>query len=171
MKDLKDWARALYPMHTYLITSKSTEETNIITVDWLTVISRKPGIVGVSIAPTRYSHRLIKESREFIVNVPSTTLLEEVYKCGVLSGRDCNKFESLGLERAPSRKLKTEIVKNCVAFLECRVIDSRAYGDHTLFVGEVVTSYATASFTRSYKPIFHIKGSMFSTTADTLTTL
>ena len=171
MVELKDWVRALYPMHTFLITSTGDRGTNIITVDWVTVISRKPAILCVSVSPLRYSYKLIKESGEFIVNVPSIELLEKVYKCGVLSGRDCDKFETLGLEKAPSKMLKTEIVKDCIAFLECKVIDSNNYGDHTLFVAEVVASYVTQDFIDSYNPLFHIKGSIFSTIADKQTKL
>ena len=171
MVELKDWVRALYPMHTFLITSTGEKGTNIITVDWVTVISRKPAILCVSISPLRYSHKLIKESGEFIVNVPSIELLETVYKCGVLSGKDCDKFETLGLEKAPSKMLRTKIVKDCVAFLECKVIDLNDYGDHTLFVAEVVANYVTQDFIDSYKPVFHIKGSTFSTTAEEQTKL
>jgi flavin reductase (DIM6/NTAB) family NADH-FMN oxidoreductase RutF len=91
MVELKDWVRALYPMHTFLITSIGEKGTNVFTVDWITVISRRPAILCVSVSPLRYSHKLIKESDEFIVNVPPAELLEKAYKCGVLSGRNCDK--------------------------------------------------------------------------------
>ena len=171
MVELKDWVRALYPMHTFLITSIGEKGTNVFTVDWVTVISRKPAIVCVSVSPLRYSHKLIKESGEFIVNVPSMEFLEKVNKCGILSGRDYDKFETLGLEKAPSKMLKTEIVKDCFAFLECKVIDARDYGDHTLFVGAVLASYSKKEFSDSYKPIFHIRGSIYSTMAEEQTKL
>lgn len=171
MVELRDWVRVLYPMHTFLITSTGEKGTNVFTVDWITVISRQPAILCVSVSPLRYSHKLIKKSSEFIVNVPSMELLEKVNKCGVLSGRDYDKFETLGLEKAPSKMLKTEIVKDCVAFLECKVIDARDYGDHTLFVGAVLASYAKKEFSDSYKPIFHIRGSIYSTKSEEQTKL
>jgi flavin reductase (DIM6/NTAB) family NADH-FMN oxidoreductase RutF len=164
--DIEDSIRCIYPMRTYLLTALDKNgKTNIITVDWLTVLSRKPSLIGVSISPKRYSHKLIMSSKEFIINVPDISMANETLACGKLSGETFDKFKKLRLKKSPSRTLKTLIIKDCVAFVECKVKDFKKYGDHTLFVGSIQASYAKEGFLKEFKPILHMKGSIFTTTS------
>ncbi|MEM4586959.1 MAG: flavin reductase, partial [Desulfurococcaceae archaeon] len=68
--------RLLYPLRTYLITSGDYgSEYNVMTADWVIPLSAKPFILGVSIAPRRYTHTLISKYGEFVVSVPSIKIL------------------------------------------------------------------------------------------------
>lgn len=113
---------------------------NIITCS--AVFPVQPGYVGVAVGFTRYSHDLIKDSGEFVVNIPSKELEEEMYFCGSRSGRDHNKFEECNLTAKPSQKLKTPIIAECVAWIECKNFSEGLTHDHTIFIGEVVSAYA-----------------------------
>jgi flavin reductase (DIM6/NTAB) family NADH-FMN oxidoreductase RutF len=113
---------------------------NIITLGMYMPISSNPPLVCIGVAPQRYSHRLIKESGEFVVNTPSIILEKKVDFCGSQSGRDIDKFAATGLTPIPSLKVKPPRIKECFGHLECRVMESHECGDHTLFVGEVVAS-------------------------------
>jgi flavin reductase (DIM6/NTAB) family NADH-FMN oxidoreductase RutF len=111
---------------------------NIITLGMYMPISSRPPMVCIGVAPQRYSHRLIEETGEFVVNVPSIDLEEQMHYCGVKSGRDVDKFKETGLTPVPAKKVKSPLIEECFGHLECRVVQSHVCGDHTLFVGEVV---------------------------------
>lgn len=139
----------LYPLRSYLIVS-GKEETNVMTADWVTVLSYKPFIVGVAVARKRYTHKLINRDREFVISVPTLEMLNDVWIAGTKSGPD--KLRDMNITFIDSKKIKTKSIKEAVANLECKVIDGREYGDHTFFVGEVINySYNKEAF-RDGKP-------------------
>ena len=107
---------------------------------WTTPISFQPPIFGISIGPTRFTHTLIKEEGEFGVNLPTMEIVEKVLYCGRNSGRYVNKFEETGLTPISANIIKTNLIKECVANFECKVMDVQKYGDHSLFVGRVVAA-------------------------------
>ena len=113
---------------------------NVITCS--AVFPVQPSYIGVAVGFTRYSHNLIKQSGEFVVNIPPKELEDAMYFCGSRSGRDYNKFEERHLTPKPSRKLKTPIIRECIAWMECKNISQGQTPDHTIFIGEVVAAYA-----------------------------
>jgi len=117
---------------------------NIITLGMYMTISFDPPLVCIGISPKRYSHRLIEETGEFVVNVPSIGLEEAMHFCGTKSGRDCDKFKETGLTATPASKVKPPLIEECYGHLECKVVQSYVCGDHTLFVGEVLRASADA---------------------------
>jgi flavin reductase (DIM6/NTAB) family NADH-FMN oxidoreductase RutF len=162
--------RLLHPMHTVLVSCiGKTGKPNIITLAWAMPTSINPPLVAVSIAPKRYSHALIEETKEFVVNIPTMDILNETLFCGRTSGRDHNKFKETGLTPFPSRKVKPPIIKECVAHLECKLHSRLTTGDHTIFVGEIIEAYADKeAFTDGYnlekaRMIFHLGGNNFAT--------
>ena len=115
---------------------------NIITLGMYMPISTNPPMVCIGVAPQRYSHRLIEETEEFVINTPSITLEEQMHYCGVKSGRDVDKFAETGLTPIPALKVKPPRIEECFGHIECRVVQSHVCGDHTLFVGDVVATSA-----------------------------
>jgi len=97
-------------------------------------------LVCIGVSPKRYSHNLIAESGEFVVNVPSIDIEKEMHFCGTKSGRDLDKFKETGLTPVPAKKVKSPLIAECFGHLECKVVQSHTCGDHTLFVGEVLDS-------------------------------
>jgi len=129
------------PSSVVLVTCVDKEgNPNIITLGMFMNVSISPLMVCIGVAPERYSHDLIKEQGEFAVNVPTTDIIDEMHRCGVTSGRDCDKFESTGLTPIPAQKIRSPLIKECYGHLECRVVQAHTCGDHTLFVGEVVAA-------------------------------
>ena len=130
------------PSSVVLVTCISADgKPNIITLGMYMPISSNPPLLTIGVSPRRHSHRLIKEMREFVVNVPPNDLVKQVVLCGSVSGRDHNKFEEAGLTPIPASKVKSPLIKECVSNLECKVVASYECGDHTLFVGEVVAAH------------------------------
>jgi len=138
-EELKMYYTYAAPMPTILVTAQDPKSRpNIITVGWHSPISINPPLYGISLGPKRYSHDLIVKSGEFVVNFPSFGLLEKVHHCGSVSGRTADKFRQTGLTPLPSDKVQTPGIAECYLNIECRLADSRALGDHTWFVGEVL---------------------------------
>jgi len=168
--DLQRACMLLHPMHTVLVTCRGrTGKPNIITLAWAMPTSIDPPLVAISISPKRLSHKLITESKEFIVNIPTMNLLEATLFCGRRSGREHDKFKEAGFTRVRARKLKAPIIKECVAHLECRLHSQHTTGDHTIFVGQIAQAYANNdAFKDGYdlkkaKMIFHLGGNRFAT--------
>ncbi|MEM3824201.1 MAG: flavin reductase family protein, partial [Candidatus Bathyarchaeia archaeon] len=142
---------------------------NIITLAWAMPTSINPPLVAISIAPRRYSHALIEETEEFVINIPTMEILRETLFCGRRSGRNLDKFKETGLTPAPARKVKPPIIKECIAHLECKLHSQFTTGDHTIFVGEIVEAYAEKEvFKELYnlekaRMIFHLGGDEFAT--------
>lgn len=113
---------------------------NVMTLAWTMVVNSEPSLVAIGMGTGAYSNSLIKKSREFVINIPGEKLLKALISCGSASGRREDKFKKAGLTPAPSCKVKTPQVKECIGHMECRVIDSHQYGDVTVFIGRVVSA-------------------------------
>jgi flavin reductase (DIM6/NTAB) family NADH-FMN oxidoreductase RutF len=115
---------------------------NIISIALATPVSLDPPIIAICIKPARYSYELLKETGEFVVNIPSTSLAKHITFCGTVSGENADKFRETGLTAAPAKKVRTPIIKECIGHLECQVIQEIPVGDHSMFLGRVVAAYA-----------------------------
>jgi flavin reductase (DIM6/NTAB) family NADH-FMN oxidoreductase RutF len=162
--------RLLHPMHTILVSCVGkTGKPNVLPLAWAMPTSRDPALVAVSVAPSRYSHGLIEETKEFVVNLPTLDIIEETLACGRTTGKTTDKFAETGLTPLPARKVKAPIIKECIAHLECKLHSQFKTGDHTIFVGEVVTAYANKGvFTDKYnideaRMLYHLGGNVFAT--------
>lgn len=169
----------LHPCLTVLATSMDDKKNpNIITLAWAMPTSFDPLSVIISVGRARYSHDLIQESGEFVINVPSQELLDEVEFCGSKSGSEIDKFEETGLTPERSEEVEVPRIRECVAHLECEVVDHLRTGDHTIFVGKIVAAsvdqevfdegMGTFDLDR-FRPIFHVGGSRFVTSGEKLT--
>jgi len=135
--------RPIYPSPAALITSTSADgKANIITLGEVYNLSvSKPVIVGISIAKARYSHTLISESLEYVVNLPTTRIFEKVDRCGTMSGRDVDKFAEVGLTPVPALEVSPPLIAECPVNLECKVIGIQEIGDHDMFTGQVIAEH------------------------------
>jgi flavin reductase (DIM6/NTAB) family NADH-FMN oxidoreductase RutF len=139
--------RPIYPTPVAMITSVAPHgKPNIITLGEVYNLSlSSPTIVGISIRKATYSHGLISQSGEYVVNMPTTRILEEVDRCGTLSGRRVDKFGEFGLTPVPARIVKPPLIEECPINIECKVIGMEEIGDHDMFKGEVVAAHADDS--------------------------
>ena len=129
------------PGSVVLVTCKSHNgKSNIITIGMYMSISRNPPLIAIGISPKRYSHKIIKETKEFVINVPSKNLIKETIFCGQVSGKNHDKFVSTKLKIIPGDIVKPPLIADCFSHLECKVVANYVCGDHTLFVGEVVVA-------------------------------
>ena len=137
----------LFPSPVVLVTCVDLNgKPNIITLGWTMKTSHIPPMVAISIAPSRYSHYLIEQTGEFVLAIPTMDIIEKVHKCGRVSGREIDKFKEFNLTPIPASRVKPPLIKECVANLECVVVNKLKTGDHTIFVGEVVEAHVNDEF-------------------------
>ncbi|MFC2027819.1 flavin reductase family protein [Chloroflexota bacterium] len=139
-----------YPKLTAIVTSHAQGRDDAMAVAWLSSVSQKPPLIGISIAPKRYTYELIMESKEFGINFVSLEKAELIAGTGGCPGRDVDKFERFKIEKEVSLKTSVPILKDAYAAYECTLFSSYTIGDHEWFVGEVVaTHYEEEAFTPS----------------------
>jgi len=137
MKVIKPGSTALYPVPTVLV-SCGVEKPNIITLAWVGTLCSDPPVVGIGVRPERFSHGLIVEAGEFVVNLPRADQVGIADYCGQVSGRQVDKWQACGLTPAPASKVRTPLIAECAVALECKVLQRLTLGTHDLFVGQVL---------------------------------
>lgn len=139
MKVIKSPWSALYPCPVVLVTSVgSNGKANIITLAWAGIICSDPPILSLGIRPHRHSYKLIEETGEFVVNIPTTKILKQVDFCGVVSGKEADKFSETGLTPKPAQKVKPPLIQECPVNIECVLKQKIPLGVHHLFLGEII---------------------------------
>ncbi len=139
MKVEKNPYSALFPCPVVLVTSVGSDgKPNIVTLAWAGTVCSDPPMIGLGINPKRYSYGLIEESSEFVVNIPTVSILRAVDFCGEVSGRDVDKFAETGLTPEPAGKVKPPLIRECPVNIECVVRNRIPLGSHHLFLGEIV---------------------------------
>ena len=128
-----------YPIPAALITCGTMEDSNIMTVAWTGIVNTKPPMVYVSIRPERYSYNMIKENMEFAINLTNEKLAVATDWCGVKSGRKFDKFKEMNLTKEKANFVKCPIIKESPVSLECKVVDIKELGSHTMFLAEVIS--------------------------------
>lgn len=127
----------LAPVPPVLVSCGGMEKPNLITIAWAGTVCSDPVRVSISVRPSRYSHGLIRQSGEFVVNLPTEPLLRAVDWCGVKSGRDVDKFAAMGLTALPASAVSAPLLAESPLNLECRVFDVVPLGSHDLFLADV----------------------------------
>jgi flavin reductase (DIM6/NTAB) family NADH-FMN oxidoreductase RutF len=132
----------LYPMPAVLIAAAHGDERGLFTAAWIGMVSGTPPTIGVAIRSTRNTLRLIEASGEFTVNVPRVGMEAAVDFCGIVSGRETDKFAAAGLTAEPASIVSAPLVAECPFNVECRVVEIHPMGEYRLVMGEVVETHA-----------------------------
>ena len=136
--DVRQAHRLLSPGPVTLLTSQYRGQPNLMTVAWAAPISLDPPLVAVAIHPSRLTHEFVAKSEMFALNVPHLEIITATHQCGMISGRDGDKFVAAGLTPTPATAIDPPLVAECLGHLECGVVERITLGDHDLFVGQVL---------------------------------
>lgn len=129
----------LYPVPVVMVSCGREGETpNIITIAWAGTICSDPAMVSISVRRERYSHSIIKDTGEFVINLVNKRLIRSTDYCGVKSGKDVDKFKETRLTPQISQHVKAPGVKESPVNIECRVVDVKELGSHDMFIAQVV---------------------------------
>lgn len=137
----------LYPLPAVLVSVADKEgNTNLLTIAWAGTICSDPAMVSISVRKSRYSHHMIEETGEFVINLTTEDIVFATDFCGVRSGRDMNKWEACGLTPEPAQMVKAPLVKESPVNIECVVKQTMELGTHDMFIAEVVAVHADSQY-------------------------
>jgi len=128
----------IYPLPAVMVSCGDMNHSNIITVAWTGTICTNPSMTYISIRPERYSYSIIQSSREFVINLTTKELVYATDWSGVKSGKDFDKFQTLGLTKEKASIVKAPLIKESPVNIECKVKEIKELGSHHMFISEVV---------------------------------
>ena len=130
----------LYPVPAVMVSmAREGEKPNIITVAWAGTVNSDPVMLSISVRKERYSHAILSETGEFVVNLVNEPLVKACDYCGVRSGRDVDKFSQMKLTPAAVEGVAAPAVAESPVNLACRVKQVIPLGSHDMFLAEVVS--------------------------------
>lgn len=129
----------LNPVPVVMVSSGSKDDkANIMTVAWAGTVNSEPPMVSVSIRKSRYSHKLISETGEFVINLVSKSLCKACDYCGVRGGENEDKFKTCGLTPVKAAGLEyAYAIKEAPVSISCVVKSVTELGSHDMFIGEI----------------------------------
>lgn len=146
----------LYPVPAVMVScARKGEKPNIITVAWAGTVCSSPAMLSIAVRKERYSHAIISETKEFVVNLVTKKLTFATDYCGVKSGRDVDKFKEMHLTPQESQNVSAPGIAESPVNIECRVVDVKPLGSHDLFIAEVVGVTVDDGYMDS-KNVFHL---------------
>jgi flavin reductase (DIM6/NTAB) family NADH-FMN oxidoreductase RutF len=133
--------KIMFPCPVTLVVTGSIEQANIVTVAWVSLLSSAPPTIGISVGTKGFSGEEIKKNGNFSVNIVSADYMDEADYCGIVSGKDYDKFENTGFTKMPSKKILSPIIKECPLNLECKLIDANIVGSTNHFIAKIVETH------------------------------
>lgn len=160
------------PKVAVIVTASARGRDAAMTAAWHSSISFKPPLYGIAIAPKRFTYQLISESREFGINFIPSEKASLAAAIGGTSGQQTDKFERFNIKKEKPLKTTVPILKDAYAAYECKLVDSKAYGDHIWIVGEIVAvHFVEEAFTPAevldldkIKPLLYLGSDFYAST-------
>ena len=137
--------RYLEPGPIVLVSSRWRDATNIMTMGWHTVMEFTPSLVGCVISSGNHSFRMIRDSGECVINLPTTRLTDAVVGIGNSSGAEIDKFREFGLTADDAEEVAAPLIRECHASFECRLHHDALVDRYNFFIFEVVKAHVAAS--------------------------
>lgn len=125
-----------------LVTTNDGQKNNVMTISWTMVMDFTP-VFAITTGPWNHSYKALRKYRECVIAIPTVDLLDQVVGVGTCSGADTEKFEKFGLTPVKGKQVKAPLVKECVANIECKVVE--IIGRHNIIVLKGVAAYYDSS--------------------------
>ena len=128
----------LGPVPPALVSCGTMEKPNALTIGWTGILNTIPPKTYISVRPERYSYNLIKDSGEFVINLPTEKIVKAVDYCGCRTGAKEDKLAKCGLTVTKGVKIDAPMVDQSPVNLECKVTDIVHLGSHDMFIADIV---------------------------------
>jgi flavin reductase (DIM6/NTAB) family NADH-FMN oxidoreductase RutF len=138
-----------------LLTTCHKEKINVMTMSWLMMMEFTPQI-GCIVSSENYSFDALRKTKECVISIPTADIINTVVDIGNCSGKDVDKFEKFGLTPLPEKNVKSTLISQCLANIECRLIDSSLINKYNLFIWEGVAAWIDQK--RKERRTIHAKG-------------
>lgn len=141
------------PLPTSLVTCVDKNgKPNIIAISLLSKCYGAPlqktdapfGVYHIMVHPHRHSHKMIEETGEFVINIPTVDIVKSCWVCGFRSGRIADKFKEANLTPVPAKFVKPPLIKECPINIECKVVETLKpkHSAYTYFFGKALAIHA-----------------------------
>jgi len=165
----KNFYKILAPRPAVLISTIDREgRANAAPFSFVMPVSTSPPLVAAAFAPGRHTLLNIRETKEFVVNIPPRKLLDRLWKCSKSFPRGTSEITESGLKERKSNIVKPVKIEGCIGWFECRLWDEKDVGDHVLVIGEVLGAEVEEGLMKDgnldvekAKPLMHIGGRDF----------
>lgn len=156
-KELWRPGNMLYPLPVVMVSVKGKDgKLNIFTVAWAGTVCSDPAMVSISVRPQRFSHQMLLDTKEFVINLTTKELAFATDYCGVRSGREVDKFKELNLTPIFGTVVGAPMIEESPVNIECRVKKVISLGTHDMFLAEVVAVHADDQYLDENKK-FHLE--------------
>jgi len=135
------------------VTTSDGKKPNIMTISWTMVLDFTP-VFAITTGPWNYSYAALRKFKECVIAIPTVDLIDQVVGVGTCSGADTDKFAKFGLTPMKSQHVRPPLIKECLANIECRVIDN--IRRHDIMILEGLAAYLDRS--RKEKRTLHAIG-------------
>lgn len=157
---LKEWPlekafQWIEPGPVVLVTTAHRGRLNVMTLSWHLVMDFTPRI-GVIIGPWDHTYRALRVTRECVLAIPAVDLAGTVVDVGNCSGKDVDKFRKFRLTPVPAETVRAPLIAECLAHIECRVVNLRLAKSSSLFILQGVKAWIDPS--RRERRTFHANG-------------
>lgn len=138
----------LYPLPAVMVSVADKKgNQNILTVAWTGTVCTNPAMVYISVRPERHSYQMIKETREFVINLTTEALVKATDYCGVKSGKDVDKWKETKLTPGKAKELLyAPFIEESPVNIECKVTEIKALGSHHMILAEVKAVHVDDSY-------------------------
>lgn len=147
----------LYPLPAVLVSVSDGEgRDNLLTIAWAGTVCTNPPMVSISVRPERYSYDMIQKTGEFVINLTTKELVFATDYCGVVSGRDVDKWAKTGLTKVAGECVNVPYVQESPVSIECKVRSVEELGSHHMFLADVVAVHCDDAY-MDEKNGFHLE--------------
>ena len=126
------------PLPAVMVSVGDMEKSNILTIAWTGILSSDPPRTYISVRPSRYSHKILMETGEFVINLTTESLAFATDYCGIFTGAKVDKFKKCALTKIKSSKVKAPTIAEAPIAIECRVFDVIHSGTHDIFMADIL---------------------------------
>ncbi len=129
----------IYPLPAVLVScGETSDEYNIFTVAWTGTVCTEPPMCYISVRKQRHSYDIIRRTGEFAINLTTEELARATDWCGVRSGKNENKWESMHLTPLTTSHIKAPIIAESPLSICCKVRQVIELGTHDMFLADIV---------------------------------
>ncbi len=139
-----------------LLTTAKKERANVMTMSWHMMVEFEPALIACVVSPNDYSYAALLSTKECVISIPAVDLISKVVDIGNCSGKDADKFDRFGLTPLPAEKVSAPLVKECLANIECKVVDTTMVRKYAIFILSAVKAWVDPS--RKERRTFHANG-------------
>jgi flavin reductase (DIM6/NTAB) family NADH-FMN oxidoreductase RutF len=157
----------LEPGPVVLLTTARKGRPNVMAMSWHSMLEFEPPLVGCVVSNRNYSFEALKATKECVINIPTVALAKKVVACGNISGREVDKFETIGLTPVAASCVGAPLIDECYASLECRVVDGKMVAKYNFFVLEVLKAWIDP-LQKDPRTIHHLGKGVFSVAGETI---